>query len=523
MFTSSIILAFGLFAGIAEAGEPSPSESELRRAHALLSGVWEYVSLTDNGESLGLPLVRERLAQNGRLTIGDRVFRFVNPLSGKPRVNAYRINPSASPRQIDFTTEDDTIQRGIFQFENDELIICYNKRASGDRPTEFSAQEGSDHVLFRLRVAQSSSPDRPDVESTPLIRPSLTIATSGEHVTEQAESPEASASELRQAHDLLTGVWEITSLEESGESLGPRLIRHSLASNGRITVNQRALELIDPESGETRVLSYRINPATTPRQLDVVNESGGVVRGVYKIEGSELLVCMNHEVGADRPAAFESPRGSSLMLLRLKMLDAEPTPAPKLDHNPERIETPSPETEPAPGQPADNSVKFASRTTPATLSAPRRATESELRREHQLLTGTWKFVSVERNGETFGANLIRAKIAEDGLMTIGDRALRVVAPGSREKRLTAFRVNPTTTPAQIDVINQLDTELKGIYRFEGDELVLCLHNSEDGARPSDFSAPAGSNNTLMRLQMSEPAPSAQQIHPDPPAPTPEEL
>ena len=35
---------------------------------------------------------------------------------------------------------------------------------------------------------------------------------------------------------------------------------------------------------------------------------------------------------------------------------------------------------------------------------------------------------------------------------------------------------------------QFDSILKGIYRFEGDRLTVCLARHEDGARPAEFEA-----------------------------------
>jgi hypothetical protein len=79
--------------------------------------------------------------------------------------------------------------------------------------------------------------------------------------------------------------------------------------------------------------------------------------------------------------------------------------------------------------------------------------------------------------------------------------LRTISPETGEKRFTGFRLNPATTPRQIDLTTQFDEVQKGIYRFEGDQLVLCVNQAADGDRPSDFAAPAGSKNKLVTLRM----------------------
>ena len=40
---------------------------------------------------------------------------------------------------------------------------------------------------------------------------------------------------------------------------------------------------------------------------------------------------------------------------------------------------------------------------------------------------------------------------------------------------------------------QFDEVLKGIYRFNGDELMVCLAKSDGDDRPTVFEAPTGSN------------------------------
>jgi uncharacterized protein (TIGR03067 family) len=520
-------IACGLVALLFQSVVVRPSASDLRRAHAMLSGVWQYVSYTENGESLGPQLVRERLAQGGRLTIGERVVRSANPVTGKPEIKGYRINPAATPRQIDFVCEDDSIQRGIYMFENDNLLICYNLREGSNRPDSFEAPARSERVLARLETVGPPGESRAPLDEPPLIRaPGRGFSGAAVAASEGQVAP--TREELRRAHGLLTGVWRIESMVDSGELLGSRLIRNSMAADGRVTVSQRAIELLDPETGQTRVLSYRINPAETPRQIDVIGEDNETLRGIYKIEEDELVICLNHVGSGERPGQFDAPRGSGLILMRLSMADSQPkaipdlTPLPAPDEAGTSIQNGS--SAPALDSKDGDDVKFASFTkTSATL--PPKPSAAELARAHEILAGRWDFISVVRDGETYNDQLIRRKLAEDGQMVIGDRVFQVTAPGSKERRVSAFKINPAATPSQIDVISHLDSQMQGIYKIEGDELWLCLHRREDGERPVSFEAPAGSGNVLMRLRMAEeePAPAAVEPGPEPMPPTPEEL
>ncbi len=76
-----------------------PTEAELIRAHELLVGSWQIVSITDRGEKLGPNLVGTRFAQDGILNITDRQMTIVNPETGEKRTATYRIDPSKNPRR----------------------------------------------------------------------------------------------------------------------------------------------------------------------------------------------------------------------------------------------------------------------------------------------------------------------------------------------------------------------------------------------------------------------------------------
>src|SRR5271157_1686602 len=89
----------------------------LPRAHQMLSGVWQVVAVTDNGDSIGPELIRRKVVQNGKVSIGNRVITHVNPETGETRTTGYIINPLKSPKQIDLITPEERILPGIYKFE----------------------------------------------------------------------------------------------------------------------------------------------------------------------------------------------------------------------------------------------------------------------------------------------------------------------------------------------------------------------------------------------------------------------
>ena len=69
--------------------------------------------------------------------------------------------------------------------------------------------------------------------------------------------------------------------------------------------------------------------------------------------------------------------------------------------------------------------------------------------------------------------------------------------------------------------------LKGIYKFDGDRLILCVAKHEEDERPQDFDAPSGSDRMLYELRMAnpedrpaEPMPAPPALEPVKPAPAP---
>jgi len=65
---------------------------------------------------------------------------------------------------------------------------------------------------------------------------------------------------------------------------------------------------------------YTVDPKKSPAEIDIVLVDPGraarEMAGIYKVDGDTLTLCLNR--GGSRPAKFESPAGSDVMLLTLK-------------------------------------------------------------------------------------------------------------------------------------------------------------------------------------------------------------
>jgi len=121
------------------------------------------------------------------------------------------------------------------------------------------------------------------------------------------------------------------------------------------------------------------------------------------------------------------------------------------------------------------------------------APSDAVKKEMAQLDGEWTMVSGERDGQPLPDNFLKnaKRVAKDGVSTISF--------GDRVYMKARFSVDPTKKPKTIDY-EILEGETKGkkvlgIYEIDGDKLKFCFA-TPDKDRPSDFTAKAGSGNTL---------------------------
>lgn len=151
--TRSLFVTATILLGLAGADAPG-QETPIARERRLLKGTWTLVSLQDDGENYGPELIREKIAADGRITIGDRLYKFTGALDGKPRTYAYRLEVQKDPKGIELIDESDEVMRGIYAFVGDQLVICVRRESDIDAPPirELSAPPGSGTMLMTLRI-----------------------------------------------------------------------------------------------------------------------------------------------------------------------------------------------------------------------------------------------------------------------------------------------------------------------------------------------------------------------------------
>jgi uncharacterized protein (TIGR03067 family) len=121
------------------------------------------------------------------------------------------------------------------------------------------------------------------------------------------------------------------------------------------------------------------------------------------------------------------------------------------------------------------------------------APSDAVKKEMAQLEGEWTMVSGERDGQPLPDNFLQnaKRVAKDGVSTISF--------GDRVYMKAKFSIDPMKKPKTIDYeIVEGDNKGKkvlGIYEIDGDKVKFCF-STPDKDRPSEFTAKAGSGNTL---------------------------
>lgn len=106
--------------------------------------------------------------------------------------------------------------------------------------------------------------------------------------------------------------------------------------------------------------------------------------------------------------------------------------------------------------------------------------------DQEKFQGAWQRVSITDDGK-------KVEAAEKGSVVFSGNEY-TLKDGDTVKGTGTYKIDPTKTPKEFDVMPgggpYQGKTLKGIYKFDGDQLIYCLAGP-DLDRPREFASPAG--------------------------------
>jgi uncharacterized protein (TIGR03067 family) len=113
----------------------------------------------------------------------------------------------------------------------------------------------------------------------------------------------------------LEGEWQVLRAEDDGRPV-PEVLRKAL----RVLITDRQFVVRDDDLAVNRVdVTYRLDPAVSPRRIEFTFRTRETVKGIYHFEGDRLTVVYNENVGDACPMEFRSRAGKApthLLVLR---------------------------------------------------------------------------------------------------------------------------------------------------------------------------------------------------------------
>jgi uncharacterized protein (TIGR03067 family) len=123
-------------------------------------------------------------------------------------------------------------------------------------------------------------------------------------------------------------------------------------------------------------------------------------------------------------------------------------------------------------------------------------TKDAVKKTLKILQGEWKIEAGQKDGEN-----VPDEVKQNMTIVFEGSKLFVRDAAGENKDEMSFTFDTKAKPAAIDFVRKRDNKkLEGIFELKGDVLKLCLYDGANNARPSEFSAPQGSNNTYAELK-----------------------
>ncbi len=232
----------------------------------------------------------------------------------------YKLNPAARPPMIDLLSGG-RAALGIYEFQGNRLTICTDEAPW--RPKEFWADLGSSKDLLVLeRVGDAAvGSDEKAIQGTWEVLDCTMGATS-----ELGYSPlmAVCATFLKGQGLTITRHTLALTGEEDADPAAPRLRTDGMPGGlgGMGAMNQWMKGALS----FPKAWGYALNPATSPKAIDLVSASGMDLLGIYEFSGDRLKIC----VGPTRPNGLAvGPEGKTALVVLGRVTGSGPPSKPR--------------------------------------------------------------------------------------------------------------------------------------------------------------------------------------------------
>jgi uncharacterized protein (TIGR03067 family) len=123
---------------------------------------------------------------------------------------------------------------------------------------------------------------------------------------------EMSKDDAKDDQKAIQGTWAAVSIEQGGEKQPEDEVK-----DARITFEAGGKVHLKHGDKEKN-LTYELDSTKVPKQITVKGDDGKTQRGIYKLDGDTLTVCMGEEDSKERPTEFSTKAGSKAHLVVLK-------------------------------------------------------------------------------------------------------------------------------------------------------------------------------------------------------------
>ena len=118
----------------------------------------------------------------------------------------------------------------------------------------------------------------------------------------------------------LQGHWRITAMTESGRTITEPEMRRGLPGGGLVEIIDQTLLFKSPVDGHKSTKSFRIDAASYPKNIAIVENERVTGVGIYEFDRGRWVICVTSP-GNDVPTEFTASEGSGRVLMVLESFD----------------------------------------------------------------------------------------------------------------------------------------------------------------------------------------------------------